>query len=45
MVDNQEEDTMDALLEANPFNTDDDTMDALLKEAYHRIWAMQDPTE
>ena len=34
MVDKEnEEDTMDALMDANPFDTDDETMDALLKEA------------
>ena len=34
MVDNAlDNTTMDALLEANPFDTDDETMDALLKEA------------
>ena len=34
MVDNALDDaTMDALLEANPFDTNDETMDALLKEA------------
>ena len=34
MVNNALDDaTMDALLEANPFDTDEETMDALLKEA------------
>ena len=34
MVDNALDDaTMDALLKANPFDTDDETMDALLKKA------------
>ena len=34
MVDNAlNDETMDALLEANPFANDDETMDALLKEA------------